>query len=436
VYLIRAQGHVHAEQHARCWLDSLICISSICSLLFFLRCCRGRCASLSELRQQRCCMYFRCGICRVSVFKAGHIRCEKHRQALQAVLGNMQSKLEQARKACTCASLEDDANCQKPTAKLWCYFCQQEVQIHTCVSGVQVTQAGAIEHFGSSSHRIKVGNFFKEQDPGSDWTVDKFFLLEYDVDQFDRHLQRLLEQYIATLAAKQQQSLMDLTVQSAVQNDFHTPPSTLQEAPFTGVSPARLASRSPSTSLLAISASKLTVLKPHALRQGEVNVHTPDHIPPWLSGSVDPMNRVCSSEEEVKHCGPSMEEFVRARQLRNMRITPPSMRTLRSTDRGDVSDPASFLPDFGGVWHQQSRAAYRRRFDSVSAAHATEHEATNAVSSQSKHGNVRMLQKIQEAHVSAANNVETASLYTTTRQQHETVHGVKRSISQRREHAR
>nr|DBA16195.1 TPA: hypothetical protein GDO54_003614 [Pyxicephalus adspersus] len=257
---------------------------------------------------------YECAVCRKSVFysRRKHVYEKKHQEKLQAVLRSFADKVEAARKMISVAAVERFDPLEHEE-KFWCYCCEEEVKKHTSDGNVAVLYGGMLEHIHSPEHTKAVNKFW--------WTHQadvklkaRFSLTTKEFERFKSSIIKALEVY------EEKEDVLIKQMANHIQMVEQNRLEILQNA-------------------LEVTTDK-------------GNVHT-GAVPPWM---------VSEEEEANTEIGPSLESFLKHREMMKLKKLPPN-RVGANFDHTAPTDEG-WLPSFGRVWNSgrrwQSRHQYRK----------------------------------------------------------------------------
>ncbi|XP_072283364.1 centrosomal AT-AC splicing factor [Pyxicephalus adspersus] len=305
---------------------------------------------------------YECAVCRKSVFysRRKHVYEKKHQEKLQAVLRSFADKVEAARKMISVAAVERFDPLEHEE-KFWCYCCEEEVKKHTSDGNVAVLYGGMLEHIHSPEHTKAVNKFW--------WTHQadvklkaRFSLTTKEFERFKSSIIKALEVYeekedvlikqMANHIQMVEQNRLEI-LQNALEKDDEAEEESQDNTMYLQCS-ATASSSSNGPGQFEnpfIPAPSLTYIG-QQVTTDKGNVHT-GAVPPWM---------VSEEEEANTEIGPSLESFLKHREMMKLKKLPPN-RVGANFDHTAPTDEG-WLPSFGRVWNSgrrwQSRHQYRK----------------------------------------------------------------------------
>ncbi|XP_046332226.2 uncharacterized protein LOC124115334 [Haliotis rufescens] len=319
-----------------------------------------------------------CNLCKISHKKRKkHIYSKRHQEILQNILKKFEKKIQDGRVCIDNPGVEPLG--WENGATFWCYFCQLEVGKHRAETDCTVKHGGLILHLASDDHAKKTGEFFWKN------IIDKkkkakYILSQDDADRFSNKADTAVTVYRHRVKTQLSQVASKIRSQAAERNQV-TKRSFVMQPPWIKTSTKQISQHSapghvtprmssshgnchavsvPGKKTVSAKAVGLTSINRHSDKLSEVedgavgegNVFT-GATPPWLMEEDED-----AGSGEI---GPSLPEYNKHLEREKKKKLPANRVGAKFDHKSET--PASWLPSFGGVWHQGRRLNAKIQFE-------------------------------------------------------------------------
>ncbi|XP_071094962.1 uncharacterized protein [Haliotis cracherodii] len=319
-----------------------------------------------------------CNLCKISHKKRKkHIYSKRHQEILQNILKKFEKKIQDGRVCIDNPGVEPLG--WENGATFWCYFCQMEVGKHRAENDCTVKHGGLILHLASDDHAKKTGEFFWKN------IIDKkkkakYILSQDDADRFSNKADTAVTVYRQRVKTQLSQVASKIRSQAAERNQV-TKRSFVMQTQWTKTSTKQISQHSapghvtprmssshgnchavsvPGKKTVSAKAVGLTSINRHSDKLSEVedgavgegNVFT-GATPPWLMEEDED-----AGSGEI---GPSLPEYNKHLEREKKKKLPANRVGAKFDHKSET--PASWLPSFGGVWHQGRRLNAKIQFE-------------------------------------------------------------------------
>ncbi|XP_067669034.1 uncharacterized protein [Haliotis asinina] len=320
-----------------------------------------------------------CNLCKISHKKRKkHIYSKRHQEVLQNILKKFEKKIQDG-----CMFIDNpgvEALGWENGAMFWCYFCELEISKHRAEADCTVKHGGLILHISSDDHAKKTGEFFWKN------IIDKkkkakYILSKEDAERFNNKADTAVTVYRQRVKTQLTQIASKIRSQAAQRNQVTKKPSLVMQASWTQTSTKQISQHSvpghvtPRMSsshgnshavgmsgkktvsaevigLTSIIAESDKLSKMEDGKVGEGNVFT-GATPPWMMEEDED-----TGSGEI---GPSLSEYNKHLEREKKKKLPANRVGAKFDHKSQTS--ASWLPSFGGVWHQGRRLNSKIQFE-------------------------------------------------------------------------
>ncbi|XP_046578420.1 uncharacterized protein LOC124286122 isoform X2 [Haliotis rubra] len=320
-----------------------------------------------------------CNLCKISHTKRKkHVYSKRHQEILQNILKKFEKKIQDGRMCIDNPGVE--ALGWENGAMFWCYFCELEISKHRVEPDCTVKHGGLILHLASDDHAKKTGEFFWKN------IIDKkkkakYILSKEDAERFSNKADTAVTVYRQRVKTQLTQIASKIRSQVAQRNQVTNRPSVRMQAPWTQTSTKQISQHSvpgnvtprmssshgnshavgvPGKKTVSAEAVGLTSIVAHSdklsevedRKEGEGNVFT-GATAPWMMEEDED-----TGSGEI---GPSVPEYNKHLEREKKKKLPANRVGAKFDHKSQTS--ASWLPSFGGVWHQGRRLNSKIQFE-------------------------------------------------------------------------
>ncbi|XP_064615044.1 centrosomal AT-AC splicing factor-like isoform X2 [Liolophura sinensis] len=293
-----------------------------------------------------------CSFCRLSHKKwKKHVYSKRHQDIMVKILAKFVSKVKSAQDSANQPCVERVSF--ERDAKVWCYFCAEDVDKHTHADTYTLMCGAFIDHLNSDTHVLMTNKFLHCN------LLDKNKLTQLIID--DSQLKSFKEnasKSIISYKLKMRQSLKKEAdrIQAIEESRSEWKRKKTQISDPGSVSQILNIHAPIRRTLTAKGAGLTCIIKDGEERTKEGNIFS-GAVPPWLRPDPEP-------DTTYREIGPTMEDFNKHLEKEKKKKLPPNRVGANFNHTAQTSD--QWLPSFGRVWSKGRRLQSKNFFENQS----------------------------------------------------------------------